>query len=142
MTYIISTPTQPYVTWDKPGTRSRHNCRRRRLRCDRSYPACRKCTNHGEQCLGYGKLFRWTNAVASRGKLAGQTLGDNHHRESAISIRTSSPDSAPVNFLKNFYGTEATSIPFPPIDPILQDLGFRGQYYVDHCKMAPPYIFP
>ncbi|OAA76863.1 hypothetical protein LEL_06547 [Akanthomyces lecanii RCEF 1005] len=50
-----------------------HNCRRQRLRCDRSYPHCNKCTNAGKECLGYGKLFRWTGAVASRGKLAGRT---------------------------------------------------------------------
>lgn len=50
-----------------------HNCRRQRLRCDRSYPHCNKCTNAGKECLGYGKLFRWTGAVASRGKLAGRS---------------------------------------------------------------------
>ena len=51
-----------------------HNCRRQRLRCDRSQPECHKCTRSGKQCLGYGALFRWTGAVASRGKLAGHTL--------------------------------------------------------------------
>ncbi|EFY87307.1 acriflavine sensitivity control protein acr-2 [Metarhizium acridum CQMa 102] len=50
-----------------------NNCRRQRLRCDRSYPHCNKCTAAGKECLGYGKLFRWTGAVASRGKLAGRT---------------------------------------------------------------------
>ncbi|KHO01380.1 acriflavine sensitivity control protein acr-2 [Metarhizium album ARSEF 1941] len=50
-----------------------HNCRRQRLRCDRSYPYCNKCAATGKECLGYGKLFRWTGAVASRGKLAWRT---------------------------------------------------------------------
>ncbi|KAJ6787350.1 hypothetical protein PWT90_06350 [Aphanocladium album] len=54
-------------------TKPCHSCRRQRLRCDRSYPHCNKCTNAGKECLGYGKLFRWTGAVASRGKLAGRT---------------------------------------------------------------------
>lgn len=54
-------------------TKPCHNCRRQRLRCDRSYPHCNKCTNAGKECLGYGQLFRWTGAVASRGKLAGRT---------------------------------------------------------------------
>ncbi|KAK7424545.1 hypothetical protein QQZ08_008554 [Neonectria magnoliae] len=49
-----------------------HNCRRRRLRCDRSVPQCSKCVARGIECLGYGQLFLWTGAVASRGKLAGQ----------------------------------------------------------------------
>ncbi|KAI6568881.1 hypothetical protein MCOR03_000279 [Pyricularia oryzae] len=48
-----------------------HNCRRRRLRCDRAIPACQKCTEFGQECLGYGNLFRWVGAVASRGKRAG-----------------------------------------------------------------------
>lgn len=49
-----------------------HNCRRRRLRCDRTVPHCDKCVSRGIECLGYGQLFLWTGAVASRGKLAGQ----------------------------------------------------------------------
>ncbi|KAK6216999.1 acriflavine sensitivity control protein acr-2 [Colletotrichum tabaci] len=59
---LLNAPTKPC-----------HNCRRRRLRCDRSYPHCHKCTAGGQECLGYGKLFRWTEGVASRGKLAGKT---------------------------------------------------------------------
>lgn len=59
---MLNAPTKPC-----------HNCRRRRLRCDRSYPHCHKCTVGGQECLGYGKLFRWTEGVASRGKLAGKT---------------------------------------------------------------------
>ncbi|SPN96625.1 related to fungal transcriptional regulatory protein [Cephalotrichum gorgonifer] len=37
-----------------------HNCRRRRLRCDRSRPSCNKCSSLGRECLGYDKLFVWT----------------------------------------------------------------------------------
>ncbi|KAL6857784.1 hypothetical protein ACO1O0_005227 [Amphichorda felina] len=54
-------------------TKRCHNCRRQRLRCDRSYPHCNKCLLAGKECLGYGQLFRWTGAIASRGKLAGKT---------------------------------------------------------------------
>lgn len=50
-----------------------HNCRRRRLRCDRTHPYCSKCESRGTECLGYGQLFLWTGAVATRGKLAGRT---------------------------------------------------------------------
>ncbi|PTB64727.1 hypothetical protein BBK36DRAFT_1123192 [Trichoderma citrinoviride] len=57
----------------QPPTKPCHNCRRQRLRCDRSYPHCNKCAAAGKECLGYGKLFRWTGAIASRGKLAGRT---------------------------------------------------------------------
>ncbi|CAM1509496.1 Fc.00g032350.m01.CDS01 [Cosmosporella sp. VM-42] len=47
-----------------------HTCRRRRVTCDRTYPNCEKCKRSGQECLGYDKLFRWTEGVASRGKLA------------------------------------------------------------------------
>jgi hypothetical protein len=65
---------QTAVPMNQAGTPTKpcHNCRRQRLRCDRSYPHCNKCINAGKECLGYGKLFRWTGAVASRGKLAGR----------------------------------------------------------------------
>ncbi|PGG97903.1 hypothetical protein GX51_07077 [Blastomyces parvus] len=32
-----------------------HTCRKRRVRCDSSRPACNKCTAKGVECLGYGK---------------------------------------------------------------------------------------
>ncbi|KAL2259682.1 hypothetical protein VTK26DRAFT_6537 [Humicola hyalothermophila] len=48
------------------------NCRRRRLRCDRSRPSCHKCWASGQDCLGYGTVLRWANAPAVRGKLVGQ----------------------------------------------------------------------
>lgn len=44
-----------------------HNCRRRRLRCDRSWPSCHKCAVSGQECLGYGQLFVWTQAIDSSG---------------------------------------------------------------------------
>lgn len=40
-----------------------HNCRRRRLRCDRSWPSCHKCAVSGQECLGYGKVFVWTQPI-------------------------------------------------------------------------------
>ncbi|KAL6872796.1 fungal-specific transcription factor domain-containing protein [Trichoderma novae-zelandiae] len=46
-----------------------HNCRRRRLRCDRSWPTCHKCAVSGQECLGYGKVFVWTQGIDARGIL-------------------------------------------------------------------------
>lgn len=48
-------------------TKPCHNCRRRRLRCDRSWPSCHKCALSGQECLGYGKVFVWTQAIDSQG---------------------------------------------------------------------------
>ncbi|EHK50284.1 uncharacterized protein TrAtP1_007354 [Trichoderma atroviride] len=44
-----------------------HNCRRRRLRCDRSWPTCHKCAVSGQECLGYGKVFIWAEAIDAHG---------------------------------------------------------------------------
>ncbi|RAH64476.1 Zn(II)2Cys6 transcription factor [Aspergillus aculeatinus CBS 121060] len=51
-------------------------CRRQRLKCDRALPHCGKCTSSQRPCLGYskGKPLRWTDSVASRGKLTGKKL--------------------------------------------------------------------
>ncbi|KAK2791935.1 hypothetical protein FQN52_004377 [Onygenales sp. PD_12] len=45
-----------------PGSRGRssppeqcHTCRKRRVRCDSTRPACNKCVSKGVECLGYGK---------------------------------------------------------------------------------------
>lgn len=46
-----------------------HNCRRRRLRCDRSWPTCHKCAVSGQECLGYGKVFIWTQGIDAQGNL-------------------------------------------------------------------------
>ena len=72
---------------DKPDVASKacHNCRRRRLRCDRSYPGCGKCASRGIECLGYGQFFQWTGSVASRGKLAGESSAASLYGTQAIS---------------------------------------------------------
>lgn len=77
-----------------PPTKPCHNCRRQRLRCDRSYPHCNKCVNTGKECLGYGKLFRWTGSVASRGKLAGRTSSAPLDAAAADAAAASSSPSA------------------------------------------------
>ncbi|KAJ1710852.1 fungal-specific transcription factor domain-containing protein [Aspergillus flavus] len=60
-------------------------CRRRRLKCDRALPLCGKCTSSQRPCLGYGKdkPLRWTDSVASRGKLMGKKVP---YQEQHISI--------------------------------------------------------
>ncbi|KAK2468208.1 hypothetical protein H9L39_19854, partial [Fusarium oxysporum f. sp. albedinis] len=50
-------------------TKSCHNCRRRRLRCDRSWPTCHKCAVSGQECLGYGKVFVWIQGIDSQGNV-------------------------------------------------------------------------
>ncbi|KAH8776021.1 fungal-specific transcription factor domain-containing protein [Hyaloscypha sp. PMI_1271] len=49
-------------------------CKERRVICDLTSPACDKCTKIGRPC-DYGKVrLRWTDCVASRGRLAGKKI--------------------------------------------------------------------
>ncbi|KAH7010522.1 fungal-specific transcription factor domain-containing protein [Ilyonectria destructans] len=125
-----------------------HNCRPRKLRCDRSVPSCRKCTNSGQICLGYGKKIRFADAVASRGKLAGKRIpvlpdepavrsgselpatspcaaGDvvilsTDNRLRLRTARTPSPTPGPL------------TIPFTLVDPLFQDVDDTRRYYLSY----------
>lgn len=77
-------------------TKACHNCRRRRLRCDRSVPSCHKCTAAGQECLGYGKIFKWADGAASRGKLAGKPPQVHAPGRSTASTSSSSSSSRAV----------------------------------------------
>jgi hypothetical protein len=57
-----------------PMTEACHNCRRQRLKCDRTVPQCLKCGKRGQECLSYDRLYRWEKGVASRGKMAGMSF--------------------------------------------------------------------
>ncbi|RDA95296.1 hypothetical protein CP533_3496 [Ophiocordyceps camponoti-saundersi (nom. inval.)] len=105
----------------KTSAKACHNCRRRRLRCDRSFPHCNKCIGSGKECLGYGKLFRWIGAVASRGKLAGRTSSapldpaspsDGQGQQQLVVRRPQTPVSRPL------------------VDPIFQDLGIEERRFL------------
>lgn len=139
-----------------------HNCRRQRLRCDRSYPHCNKCKSLERECLGYGQLFRWTGAVASRGKLAGKTSsapvpsanqggdvvmfnatnGQDSSSSSSSSNGSSSPSSSTSSNLdtqlvwKRPWSVASTtpSSPYVLVDPLYQDLGDSHRYYLSYCK--------
>lgn len=49
-------------------------CSKRRVRCDMGEPRCEKCINRGLPCSGNGIRYRFTNSVASRGKLTGSSM--------------------------------------------------------------------
>lgn len=72
-------------------TKPCHNCRRRRLRCDRSWPSCHKCDLSGQECLGYGRVFVWTQTIDPHGNL----------KPSSTSSSTSTASSAAATFSKS-----------------------------------------
>ncbi|KAK4443280.1 fungal-specific transcription factor domain-containing protein [Podospora aff. communis PSN243] len=127
-----------------PATKGCHNCRRRRLRCDRSVPTCLKCSTNGEECLGYGTLLRWTNAPAIKGKLAGQfrtpvqkhsqpVTGNGKQRDckeepdEQLLDESPSPDSDSE--------TRYTILP-GLLDPIFDQLNRNERCYIDHFSTA------
>ncbi|KAL2272061.1 hypothetical protein VTJ83DRAFT_1432 [Remersonia thermophila] len=134
-----------------PGAPSRacHNCRQRRLRCvavagiygaladgsisgsvfvvtrcDRSVPACRKCSSTGEACRGYGVVLRWANGPALRGKLAA-TKG-----EAGDELKTPS-----AGIMRKVYGPNMAILPSPS-DPLLAHLSRDSRSYVHHFSTA------
>lgn len=109
-----------------------HNCRRRRLRCDRSLPGCHKCSSRREECLGYGQLLRWTNTIAVGDKLRGPVI---HHEPYKQCSESGNFLDIPAN---SGYATSNTvedwSVKFSLVDPILQDFGHRHRCYINHCE--------
>ncbi|KAJ5345590.1 hypothetical protein N7452_003594 [Penicillium brevicompactum] len=49
-------------------------CQRRRIKCDRGLPTCRKCGKRNLECPGYGLRLKWVQGVASRGNLRGRAI--------------------------------------------------------------------
>ncbi|KAL3441851.1 fungal-specific transcription factor domain-containing protein [Aspergillus insuetus] len=99
-----------------------HNCRRRRLKCDRSLPACTKCAQTGQECLGYGKLFLWNRGVASRGRMMGKTFPI--------------PQCETQYTLAGRRGLEYTAAPShlhaPLLDPVFGDINYTWRQYLFH----------
>ncbi|KAI0023966.1 hypothetical protein F4780DRAFT_686423 [Xylariomycetidae sp. FL0641] len=103
-----------------------HNCRRRRLRCDRSVPTCHKCSRSGQECLGYGQLYRWTNTQGPKGA--------ETQRQGGILSRPSRSSRDIVRLTKE---KEAIDVmeqqghgPTFLIDPLLQDLQPTSRHYL------------
>ncbi|KAI1340627.1 fungal-specific transcription factor domain-containing protein [Xylariaceae sp. FL0016] len=102
-----------------------HNCRKRRLRCDRSLPECLKCTRAGRKCLGYGQLLRWTDPRGSHGQWSNQTA----HQYSVVS----SVNRVSHEVVKCDDRGEVLFHPDPAItlvDPLLQDLNPSSRQYL------------
>ncbi|KAM3454783.1 hypothetical protein MY3296_002761 [Beauveria thailandica] len=141
---------QTVIPMNQAGTPAKpcHNCRRQRLRCDRSYPHCNKCINAGKECLGYGKLFRWTGAVASRGKLAGRTSSAPVPAGGAVMTASSVSFASPVHSPKQVGYTPEISSPEthnspstpPPDTPPEQMQLVSSRATSLECELKTPYI--
>ena len=109
-----------------------HNCRRERRKCDRSLPGCLKCGQRNQQCLGYGRLFRWETGIASRGKMAGTTHGQVdlcvNQQKSCIWPGGSGDTGSD----RSLHGYEKAPL-CPKMSPFDQDLRQSSRFYLSYC---------
>ncbi|KAI0880479.1 fungal-specific transcription factor domain-containing protein [Annulohypoxylon maeteangense] len=116
-------------------TKPCHNCRRRRIRCDRSVPGCHKCTSTGRECSGYGKLYKWVDNAASRSQVTKKDPADliPETREPLT------PESDVKGYVEQtrvvaYQEVEHWSNPlnFSLLDPLFQDLGVSSRHYLNY----------
>lgn len=135
--------SQQFCVMAQLGSEPCHNCRRKRLKCDRSIPQCFKCTKRGQECLGYQLLLRWDQGVASRGKMMGITFEETKGRERR---NTASTPSVPFNRWSSFEVSPLATRALPIrclADPLLQDLNPSVRQYVLYCKLSTLlWLFP
>lgn len=112
-----------------------HSCRRQRLKCDRSLPQCLKCVKKGQKCLGYQRLLRWGQGIASRGKMTGVTFEEmtkNRTWPGNSDLQLSS--SASLSSQRTSRGSSEVSSLGALTDPLVQDLNHASRKYLFYCE--------
>ena len=125
-------------------TKPCHNCRRRRLRCDRSWPTCHKCAVSGQDCLGYGKVFVWTQGIDSQGNVnppPGRRAADEGSQPPHAMLMSNVNDPSNMSSMATASAAAAGESQMWPqpaaigalTDPLFQDLDHNSRYYLAHC---------
>ncbi|OTB00789.1 hypothetical protein M426DRAFT_231931 [Hypoxylon sp. CI-4A] len=115
-----------------------HNCRTRRLRCDRSVPGCYKCASAGRECLGYGKLYKWVDNSKPRNQIRKNcSVSPTRKTEDDVSpkLENAIPSRLPlIPYDGAGGGTELLTFTpnFSPLDPLVQDLDQSSRYYLNY----------
>ncbi|KAI0536243.1 fungal-specific transcription factor domain-containing protein [Xylaria digitata] len=114
-----------------------HNCRRRRLRCDRSVPVCYKCTKTGQRCLGYGKLYRWVDSetpVSQTGQSQSAALmsSTGPHRPFQIRAHGRKSYDHDNGVLVELGDDPRQALKISLADPLLQDLTTSSRHYLSY----------
>ncbi|KAI0121954.1 fungal-specific transcription factor domain-containing protein [Daldinia grandis] len=109
-----------------------HNCRSRRLRCDRSVPVCHKCSSTGQECLGYRKLYKW---------VGNKTPGDRISTKPSVYSTSKSREHVKSQPDSSVYDEQCVIIPqntrplspnFTLLDPLFQDLNTSSRHYLNY----------
>ncbi|KAI1359160.1 fungal-specific transcription factor domain-containing protein [Xylaria arbuscula] len=112
-----------------------HNCRRRRLRCDRSVPGCHKCSKTGQTCLGYGKLYRWAEPEAPANKrYQSQNAAVARLRKSEVVCPDTQTDRKSCSDITLNQPHDHTwqTLKMALADPLLQDLTSSSRHYLSY----------
>jgi hypothetical protein len=119
--------------------KSCHNCRRRRLRCDRSVPACYKCTKTGQRCLGYGQIYRWVDSETSSGhesQRRGASLTSSAECDSLLLRRAYHGELSDLSTLNTLGDGPQEPLNSFLADPLLQDLSASNRRYMFYCTCS------
>lgn len=114
-----------------------HNCRRRRLKCDRTIPQCLKCKHKGQDCLGYQRLLRWQPPLASCSKRAGptsQAVARPQSRNRDLTLQHTIYALSPNQQSQRYVSTLLLN---PLTDPLMQDLDHASRGYLAYCESLP-----
>ncbi|KAI1645295.1 fungal-specific transcription factor domain-containing protein [Daldinia loculata] len=109
-----------------------HNCRSRRLRCDRSVPVCHKCTSTGQKCLGYGKLYKWVDNKTPGDRISAKSsVYSTPKTREHVKFQPDDPayDDQYVVFPQH---TRLCSPNFTLLDPLFQDLNTSSRHYLNY----------
>lgn len=100
-------------------TKACYNCHRKRLRCDKSLPACLKCSINGEECLGYGIVLRWAACNSPTSTITTRTTNKTNFNGTNTTttprtVKSSAPAQTPTPSVSpRQLDTDVTSSPAP-----------------------------
>ncbi|KAI0836867.1 fungal-specific transcription factor domain-containing protein [Hypoxylon sp. FL0890] len=112
-----------------------HNCRARRLRCDRSIPECHKCTSTGQECLGYGKLYKWVDRTTPRDQKAKKRLASSKTGAKELANFQPQLDTLTHAELGQLSSDVEVWSHVPNsslLDPLFQDLEVSSRHYLNY----------
>ena len=116
-------------------------CRRKRLKCDRSLPACHKCTQTERICEGYKKPLKWEVGVASRGKMMCKNFNITRSIEQGKPVTSELDRNCRLLSSRNVPSSVQQDLSSLPMsissslaDPLPQGLSSVSRQYLLYCK--------
>ncbi|KAK3708904.1 hypothetical protein LTR37_011234 [Vermiconidia calcicola] len=102
-------------------------CRKRRIKCDESHPACRNCQKSKRECLGYDPIFKQQPAPAA--------IQPAPSSSSSTSTKSSTSTTIPPNLYQQFQPYPGVAPTFVPADQAVQSA--EGPYEYGAPSLDP-----